>query len=737
MDFKGLAAHLLLSATRILPDWLPGGHLNGKEYCCGDISGGSGDSFRVNTTTGIWCEFAGDLKGADLISLYAAIRTIKPGQAYIDLCREYNYQPAVEQTQSFKHFKHGYPVSVWHYQDATGATIMHVARYNTPSGKQFCPFSYNNGVLQYKSLPNNRPLYNLPAIIQHPDRPVIIVEGEKAATALQSIVQHRYTVTTWPGGCRAHDKTDFKPLQGYRIILWPDADNAGRQAMNHIEIQLSKTAKSIKTLRTNDLPDGYDAADFEGEWPAMRDFITDRLLVKLDIVPATASQAAPIDPDAPLITGSMQSAWEDLGISVNRSGNAICNIDNVTRVLEGCLHFRDNIWFDTFLNKIQYRTNGRVESWSDTHDINTAIKLQRYLGLTQITDGMVFKAVSAYARQHPKNCVTDYLSSQKWNRTNLIDTFFIDICGSPDNEYTRAVSRNFILSLVARAFKPGCKADCMPILECGQGVKKSTMLSVLVGQSLFANATSNVHHVDFFQCLQGKWLVEFAELHQFSKADITKLKDIMSTPIDTYRVSYGRTPGDYPRQSIFAGTTNETTYLSDNTGARRFWPIEVKSINIQRLRDTRDQLFAEATFIYQSEHPQFDEDRTTSSWWIMPKTSAEEQESRRIRDPWEDDIHEFIKYKSTVTTQEIIKDCLKIETARKTRFDEMRIGSILRLLKMKRKRIRIGDEFKWAFVKVVEHPYELEELGYQSAGKPLDDEDVQNLNSENVGEFEA
>jgi putative DNA primase/helicase len=701
MDFKGLALHLLQSATSILSEWLPGGRVIGHEYCCGDISGGPGDSFKVNIKTGVFAEFAGDLTGADLISLYSTIHNIKPHQAYNDLCQQYNYHPILTADEKFRHFKHGLPTAVWHYQEESGKTIMHVARYETKSGKQFCPFSYNNGELQYKSLPDSRPLYNLPDIIRHPDRPVIIVEGEKACVALQSIVKHRYVVTTWSGGCRAHDKTNFKPLQGRKIILWPDADDPGRTAMHHIEIKLSKIAQSVKTLTTNDLPDGHDAADFEGEWPVLCEFIKERIS-QVTLLPP---QAKIIDPDAPVITGSAVDAWKQLEIKLNNSGNAIANVSNANQILAGCGKYATHIWYDEFLDRVMCDFDGPARPWTDTDDINIAIDIQKHLEITGMTDVMIFKACQSYARKHTKNVIKDYLNALKWDNKQRITTFFHDICGSEQNDYSTAVSRNFILSMVARVYNPGCKADCMPILECGQGVKKSTMLSVLAGPAYFANASSNVHHVDFFQCLKGKWLVEFAELHQFSRADITKLKDIMSTPVDTYRASYGRSPGDYPRKSIFAGTTNETTYLSDNTGARRFWPIEVKHIDISLLRDTRNQLFAEAVHIYKSEQVIHDEQRTHSNWWIMPKSTFDEQESRRVRDPWEDDIWDFVNNKHSVTIQQILNECLKMDVSKKARSDEMRVAGILKFMGFKRSQVRNGNLKQWVYTKPYEPEY--------------------------------
>ena len=86
--FQDLATALLARVETLLPSWLPGGRWVGHEWVCASLSGGSGRSCSVNRNNGHWADFAGDDKGGDLISLYAAIHGLDMGHAALQLARQ-------------------------------------------------------------------------------------------------------------------------------------------------------------------------------------------------------------------------------------------------------------------------------------------------------------------------------------------------------------------------------------------------------------------------------------------------------------------------------------------------------------------------------------------------------------------------------------------------------------------------------------------------------------------------
>ena len=184
--------------------------------------------------------------------------------------------------------------------------------------------------------------------------------------------------------------------------------------------------------------------------------------------------------------------------------------------------------------------------------------------------------------------------------------------------------------------------------------------------------------------LAGRWLVEMGEIAQFRRSEIEMVKSYLSCQIDKYRPSYGRSDISVPRQCVFVGTTNATTYLHDPTGNRRFWPVKIGTIQLDKVGTVIDQLWAEAVAAY----------RAGEAWWLSAKLerlAAREQQSRVEHDPWYEQIAEFVDSRVTddtkFTTADIL-DSLDVKKDRRERVHEMRVGNVLRELGCERRRVR-------------------------------------------------
>lgn len=198
--------------------------------------------------------------------------------------------------------------------------------------------------------------------------------------------------------------------------------------------------------------------------------------------------------------------------------------------------------------------------------------------------------------------LADYLGELAWDGKPRLDAMLETYFGvRPKTErqarYVRAVSRRWLLSLVARALRPGCKADCVLILEGPQGVGKSTGLEAVVGERWFLDTALALGSKDAMLALSSAWLVELAELASFRRAESQAVKQFVSAKVDKYRPPYGHATVDSPRRCVIAGTHNPdgNPYLPDRTGNRRYWPVLCEArVDVAGIARDRDQLMAEA-----------------------------------------------------------------------------------------------------------------------------------------------
>lgn len=374
-------------------------------------------------------------------------------------------------------------------------------------------------------------------------------------------------------------------------------------------------------------------------------------------------------------------AWDVLLDRTDR-GVLRTTVTNAVRVLQhdptlGPKH----IWCDEFLDRLFF-ANSPVREWNDEDDTRLTVYMQETTGLSTISEQVVSKAVRMVAKQRTKHCVRDWLSSLKWDGVPRIDLAFEDHWGVVASEilpadYIRAASTNFFIGLAARIFQPGCQLDTMVVFEGLQGVGKTSALRVL-GGDWYGVAHESVQRKDFFESLKGKWLIEIGELDAFSRAEVTRVKTVISTPTDRYRPSYGRASIDFQRQCIFAGTTNKDEWGNDETGLRRFWPIRCGEVNIETLKESREQLFAEAVYKFQS----------GSTWWEMPASTLMVQAYRQSQDIWAGVVIEFIASRKRVVIQDILKQAIGMDTEKQGDREKKRVSRILRLLGWEESRIQ-------------------------------------------------
>ncbi len=395
----------------------------------------------------------------------------------------------------------------------------------------------------------------------------------------------------------------------------------------------------------------------------------------------------------------IRGTWLDGLAFTKRKGKADADVfspasqlSNALTILMHDARWRGILAYDEFAESI---VSNRMPPWHKTDSVGATVGdwteedtyrleswLQRAYSI-KLNDTKCMAAVSVAARANSVHPVRSYLRALEWDGIERISKWLVTLLGVEDTPYARAVGRAWLISAVARVMRPGCKADCMMVLEGKTGIRKSSALRAIATgsgtsdtvQPWFTEISSEIDTKETPQLLRRKWIVELGELAALRRTrDQETIKSFLSRQEDNYRAPYGRRARDYPRQSVFAGSTNEERYLRDPAGARRFWPVRCGNIYLRGIEIERDQLWAEAVVAFDNGEP----------WHLATDevvgASVHEQGERYEEDVWCDVIREWAEPKRSVgvTVEDVLGGCLQLELGKWGHADASRVGAVLR-----------------------------------------------------------
>ena len=358
-------------------------------------------------------------------------------------------------------------------------------------------------------------------------------------------------------------------------------------------------------------------------------------------------------------------------------------VRNFEIIMENDSRFAGKIKFDEFSRQeylsgeIPWEIENCDRAWGSHDDAALYSIIQTDYGVKNRNDYFdAVKNVSMRNRFHP---VRDILNGLEFDGNEHIRSLLPDYLGVEDTEYAYQVMRLWMLGAVARVYEPGCKFDYTMIFTGPQGLGKSTFLKMMaLNDNWFNDSLDSLDSDKAAQSLMGSWIVELAELKSLARTagGVESVKRFLTAVQDKYRAPYERRADIFLRQCVFAGTTNKSDFLQDETGNRRFLIIQTgvnkpeKSLFVPQAMQDMKAAWAQAVHIWKTEKPEL----------ILPDSCLEE--ARRLQDEsMADDgkvgiITKFLEDKKRTCVLEIWKEALA-ENGRPQKWQASEISDII------------------------------------------------------------
>jgi len=306
---------------------------------------------------------------------------------------------------------------------------------------------------------------------------------------------------------------------------------------------------------------------------------------------------------------------------IDQKGNPYPTAENIYITLQSDNSFKGKFRYNTF--------NGQVETSFDNDKWETLLRhgvtsvligiQEEYPFFNSVARGHVEESIVRIAHSNPVSPVADYIKKLEWDKKPRIDRWITEVYKVEDNNYHSEIGSNWIKAMVKRIIIPGTQVDNTLVVDGGQGIGKSRSFRALCAfpdlGDLFHETSETPNNKDFLISLLGNLVVEFSEGSIMSHVDQKKIKAFLTKTSDKYRPPYEKADVEFQRQCVFAMTTNESQFLKDTTGNRRWWPVSIPrhkkiEINVEWLNQNRDQMMAEAYARIKEPHWELSEEAT-------------------------------------------------------------------------------------------------------------------------------
>lgn len=506
----------------------------------------------------------------------------------------------------------------WEYRTIDDEFICFVIRYEKNGKKSFTPYTLQDGELKPGGMAGaQKPIYNLQSINQYPNKPILIVEGEKTADAGIKLFPE-FNVITWMGGAQAIKKADFSYLKDKDVYLLPDNDEPGYGAMewayNHIKKLANKTI--FVNIHALGVSPGWDIADMldDNQTEVEPEMV-------LELIKTSKEKEDTFDATSYPFMGGTDKNPRPLDVVENLS------------------HLLDFYKIKVRWNLMNRRREGIVinqQFYNEEHDNHFLHYISDLAILNGLQINRIDKHLDSIAWKNTYHPVRDWILSKPSHDKDIIDKFVLNVKTTKDSLSHLLIKRWMISAINSLFNENGFCAQSVLVIQGEQNTHKSSFIASLVPQELKAikgGAFVDPSNKDSIITLSSYWIVELGELDAtFRKADIARLKSHITNDIDTVRRPFAAKNSDMVRRTIYAATVNEAKFLIDNTGNRRWWTISLtEPINTRHGLDMQ-QVWRAAYDLWASGEPS----TLTKDELVLLNLS---NESFEYNDPIEEKLH--------------------------------------------------------------------------------------------------
>jgi predicted P-loop ATPase len=344
--------------------------------------------------------------------------------------------------------------------------------------------------------------------------------------------------------------------------------------------------------------------------------------------------------------------------------------------------------FDDFTADVMFaKRDGEWQPFTENNYFDVRLALEKGpAGFAPIGEQLLRAAIRWAAEQNRMDSARTWMDTivPPWDGVPRIETFLSTYFGAEDTPYTRACSRMLWTSLAGRAIGP-TKADGVVILVGKQGIAKSLSIEAMApAKEYFTEINLAKGEDDIRRQIRGRLVGEMGELKGMRAKEITHLKSFVTAYADEWIPKYMEKPLVVPRRIVFIGSTNDAEFLHDDTGERRWFPVDVKLGRPEEVARDRLQLYAEAAArftIYGTRH----------DYQAANDLAGDARRARTVGEVWEDSIAVWLATPDDLTgaapatrkflqTREIAQGALRMEAKELGHAQAMRIGRAMRML---------------------------------------------------------